>query len=427
MSASPTGAAIHQPSVAVALSLANILFSREVLIRFDPGDMGLLSAGLPPLQLFADYLIGTFQDLPQGRGCRGWCSDRINQPKRVESWINALVARTVNTYELARRAQARLEVLTHFTANYQPSGLPSGRPRAAKGLRAAEVALDLYQPETITSPIDQMYEMISPIHEARRRMETFERPQKGLVSVILGGPPGSGKTFLVKRLAERVGWPLVSLHPGPFIEKGIELIESQASKIFRDLMQLDHVIVFLDECDELFLERVQDGTSESSAARNILSFATASMLPKLQDLHDERRVLIVLGTNYVNRIDQAVRREGRFDRIIFLDRPHSECCGRILRKICPDAQIDRGVARSLAGWSTASVIEFAERMKDQSHISRTEVEHLEGELSIGVENYVKWLVNHGEPELVATGIPEVGRREFKKRWKRLGVSPHDSR
>src|SRR5690606_14754825 len=99
-------------------------------------------------------------------------------------------------------------------------------------------------------------------------------------------PPGSGKSHTTERLAAFLGWPLVSLSPANFVQGGADKMEENATRVFQDLMRLDQCVVFFDECDELFRSRRE----QTANNRNSLSFATASMLPKLQSLGKARRV-----------------------------------------------------------------------------------------------------------------------------------------
>jgi hypothetical protein len=153
----------------------------------------------------------------------------------------------------------------------------------------------------------------------RHRGRLAPKLKEGQGSFILYGPPGSGKTYTVETMAEALGWPLISLSPADFLKSGVEMLEARASEIFRRLEHLDQCVVFFDECDELFRTR----HDVIGGHRNMLSFATASMLPKLQNLSKKRRVIFVLATNYLHHIDDAIRREGRFDARLFVDRPHT--------------------------------------------------------------------------------------------------------
>lgn len=130
----------------------------------------------------------------------------------------------------------------------------------------------------------------------------------GVVQLILD-PLGEPS----KQLAAALDWPLVELNPGSFLTEGTEFIEYRARQVFETLMRLRHAVVFFDE---LLLDREQ----QDPGNRNILSFVTACMLPKFQELHEARTVIFVVVTNYVARIDKAIRRPGRVDLLLLYDR-----------------------------------------------------------------------------------------------------------
>lgn len=247
-----------------------------------------------------------------------------------------------------------------------------------------------------------------------RRGSYFLRPAKNGVSFIIYGPPGSGKTYLISQFARALGWPLVSLNPGYFIEEGLESIEAIAGRIFSDLMKLDHAIVFFDECDELFRDRA---VSDKEGSRNILSFATASMLPKLQKLHDARKVIFILGTNYVQNIDLAIRRPGRFDAILLLDRPDLAARAAIsndaIARSRHDGQTADGdsllaeqIARETDGWMIEQIMSYsAARAAEYTPPAPS------------TSDYADWCTNDGEQEIRAAGVADQVVSQILERWK----------
>jgi len=112
------------------------------------------------------------------------------------------------------------------------------------------------------------------------------------------------------------------LSPGIFIEKGLEYIEAQANSIFSRLQKLSQTIVLFDECDELFRDRRPLEAADQT--REITAFVTASMLPKLQNLHDTRNVLFFICTNQIRTMDKAVTRGGRIDYVIGIGYPDEQ-------------------------------------------------------------------------------------------------------
>lgn len=159
--------------------------------------------------------------------------------------------------------------------------------------------------------------------------------------VLMFGPPGTTKTTIVRSVAVGLRWPLVTLSPGDFIRDGLDLIEAQAANIFDRLHRLTRAVVLFDECDELFADRGRPEDHEEEVAttdegddrpkakqqssmvrdRGISAFVTASMLPKLQDLHDRSQVLVFVLTNFYERLDPAIVRLGRVDHVVGVGTP----------------------------------------------------------------------------------------------------------
>jgi len=98
--------------------------------------------------------------------------------------------------------------------------------------------------------------------------------------------------------------------------------------VFERLQELRQAVVIFDECDELFRDRSPEESNEQT--RSISAFVTASMLPKLQDLHDKGRILFFICTNHVETMDPAVLRGGRIDHRIGVGPADRDARRRIL-------------------------------------------------------------------------------------------------
>jgi SpoVK/Ycf46/Vps4 family AAA+-type ATPase len=136
-------------------------------------------------------------------------------------------------------------------------------------------------------------------------------------SAILFGPPGTSKTRLARSVAGAIGWRYVELHASHFVAEGLPLVQRTANEIFERLMELDHAVILFDEIDELVRER---DVEPDAFGR----FLTTSMLPKLAELWEQRRVIYFIATNHIEYFDRAVTRAQRFDALVFVAPPAFE-------------------------------------------------------------------------------------------------------
>lgn len=133
-------------------------------------------------------------------------------------------------------------------------------------------------------------------------------------SAILFGPPGTSKTTLTQAVAGEIGWQYVKLDAGHFVAAGLPAVQRTADELFQRLMEIDHTVVLFDEIDELVRERELEADAFGR-------FLTTSMLPKLAELWDQRKVIYFVATNHIEYFDRAVTRAQRFDALIFVGCP----------------------------------------------------------------------------------------------------------
>src|SRR5205823_2066634 len=114
------------------------------------------------------------------------------------------------------------------------------------------------------------------------------------------------------------GWPLLLVDPSLLLRKGMDGMQSEANAIFRMLEETERVLVLFDEFDELVRER---GSSNAEPFSRLL---TTAMLPKLASIHRRATLVFIIATNNVREFDLAIRRPGRFDRVIQIMPPTYE-------------------------------------------------------------------------------------------------------
>lgn len=178
--------------------------------------------------------------------------------------------------------------------------------------------------------INSTYPLPKAIREriTSKTIEPIKRGRRDLasMSLLLYGPPGTAKTTIAKRVAAELGWPLLALDPSKLMSSGVDGIAVEADSLFALLPGLRDVVVLFDEFEGVFLKRANSATDMSR-------FLTTSMLPRLHELRDARRIVFIIATNDRNAIDPAAYRPGRIDEHIEVEAPDVHGAGDITRAI----------------------------------------------------------------------------------------------
>ena len=136
--------------------------------------------------------------------------------------------------------------------------------------------------------------------------------------LLLYGPPGCGKTFIVKKLAEELRYHLFEMNPSSVGTPYVHGAVSNIAKIFDMARRESPAIIFIDEIEGLIPKREELGAHADIKKEEINEF-----LLQLNNAGADR-ILVIGATNRPQMIDTAILRSGRMDKRIFVPPPDFE-------------------------------------------------------------------------------------------------------
>ena len=137
---------------------------------------------------------------------------------------------------------------------------------------------------------------------------------------LLVGPPGTGKTLLARAIAGEAGVPFFTISGSDFVEMFVGVGASRVRDMFEQGKKHSPCIIFIDEIDAVGRSRgagLGGGNDEREQTLN-------QLLVEMDGFDTNEGVIIIAATNRPDVLDPALKRPGRFDRIIFVSPPDAE-------------------------------------------------------------------------------------------------------
>ena len=168
-----------------------------------------------------------------------------------------------------------------------------------------------------------------------QRHELYEKYKRGAGGgVLLFGPPGCGKTLLARATAGECGLPFSNVRIEEILDPYFGASEANLHDAFVQARRFAPCVMFLDELDAIaFARRKHTG----SVGRSLVD----QLLQELDAIGaDNENILVLAATNAPWDVDEAMKRPGRFDRVVFVPPPDPPARARILALHLSDRPAD---------------------------------------------------------------------------------------
>jgi transitional endoplasmic reticulum ATPase len=150
------------------------------------------------------------------------------------------------------------------------------------------------------------------------------RPPRG---ILLYGPPGTGKTLMARAVAKESEANFISVKGPELLVKWVGESEKAVREIFKKARQASPCIVFFDEIDSVAPSRGVADTGAGIVHDSVVN----QLLTEMDGLEQMEDVIVIAATNRPDRLDTALIRPGRIDRIVLLGAPDADAREEIFK------------------------------------------------------------------------------------------------
>lgn len=235
-------------------------------------------------------------------------------------------------------------------------------------------------------------EVIGPLRDPGRYSKLGLGIPNGL---LLYGPPGCGKTFLAERFGEELGYAFRKVTPSDVASIYIHGTQERIASLFDRARKEAPCVLFLDEVDAMIPSRDQSVHHGQASEVN-------EWLAQMNEC-GQAGVFVLAASNQPDRIDAAIRRSGRFDKIAYVGPPDHDAREAIFEVHLTGRPCDRAIdcdelarlAKGRVGSDIKFLVDEAAREALRTGDDRIRMEHLQSAIrrngpSVGPEDLVRY-------------------------------------
>jgi cell division protease FtsH len=307
-----------------------------------------------------DLLAESLPDLLKANGV-----EYTVQNSPAESWLGTLLAVTLPPLVAIGAGALLLKYTEGGAGGVMGVGKSKARSYAQgkTGVKFADVA-------GVDEAKQELQEVVDFLKNSDKYTRLGAKIPKG---VLLVGPPGTGKTLLAKAVAGEAGVPFLSMSGSEFVELYVGVGASRVRDLFEKAKRQAPCIIFIDELDAIGKSRgnginPNGGNDEREQTLN-------QLLTEMDGFDGNAGVMLIAATNRPEVLDPALRRPGRFDRQVVVDRPDRSGRVEILTvhahrvKLGEDVDLELLATRTsgLTGADLANLVNEAALMAARNH------------------------------------------------------------
>lgn len=155
--------------------------------------------------------------------------------------------------------------------------------------------------------------IITPLEKKEIAYAYNIKPPAG---ILLFGPPGTGKTMLMRALAKELKYNFIEVRCSQILSQWYGESEKNVAEVFANARKNAPTVLFFDEMDSIGKKR--NAASLDEVGPRVLS----TLLQEMDGASKSKSTVMVVGaTNLPGELDPALMRPGRFDKIIYMHLP----------------------------------------------------------------------------------------------------------
>jgi transitional endoplasmic reticulum ATPase len=132
-------------------------------------------------------------------------------------------------------------------------------------------------------------------------------------TLLVEGPPGTGKSFLLRRFAQGSGFTYKIIHTPALAVKWYGETERRLRNIVHSAVRKAPALLVFEELESLFPDREQNLPWLTGPVQQFLLL--------LDEIKNKQGIAVIGITNHAQRLDKALVRPGRFDHKLYVPPP----------------------------------------------------------------------------------------------------------